>query len=182
MDLILIIGFIIGIIGSLAGGIVTNRLSKSQKKSLSEARKTQKEVRNKMVHDLAMTIEDNQTRDLILKEFIVHLESSATNERALFQQDSIKREVENRTSALKERLEGIEKRFPSESTLEKIASVNDAILGTKIEELQKAIDRIESKLISKWDVAKIVFIIIGSLGALVGLVIAVIKFTTATLA
>jgi len=131
-----------------------------------------------MVHDLAMSVEDRQTRDLILREFIVHLESSTANEVTALQQDSIKREVEERTAALRKRLDSIERKFPEESTLEKIASVNDAILGTKIEELQRSIERIESKLLSKWDVAKIVFTIIASLGALVGLTITVIMFVT----
>ncbi|MCK4501225.1 hypothetical protein KAU11_12060 [Candidatus Babeliales bacterium] len=180
MDWISVLAIIIGIIGSLIGGLVAQRLSKLQRKSLTQSRnawkKAQQELRNKMVHDLAMNIEDRQTKDLILKEFIVHLESSASNDIAVAQQDSIKREVEDRTTVLKERLENIEKKFPEESTLEKVASVNDAILGTKIEELQRSIERIESKLFSKWDIAKIVFTIIGSLGALVGLTITVIKF------
>jgi uncharacterized membrane protein YeaQ/YmgE (transglycosylase-associated protein family) len=180
MEWISLLGIIIGIIGSLIGGLVAQRLSKLQKKSLTQAsealRNAQNEVRNKMVHDLAMSIEDRQIRDLILKEFIVHLESSAANAIAAFQQDNIKREVEERTAALKERLESIERKFPEESTLEKIATVNDAILGTKIEELQRSLERIENKLLSKWDVAMIVFTIIGSLGALVGLTITVIQF------
>lgn len=106
------------------------------------------------------------------------MESSATNEIEELQKDSIQKEVEDRASILKERLESIEKRFPEESTLEKIASVNDAILGTKVEEIQKSTEMLESKLITKWDVAKIVFTITGSLGALVGLTITIIKFAS----
>lgn len=176
------LGLLIGIISSLIAGLIAELFSKAQKKSLEQSRevfkKTQQEYRNKIVHDLATNIEDTQTRDLILKEFIVHLESSATNEIAELQKDSIQKEVEDRTSTLKERLESIEKRFPEESTLDKIASVNDAILGTKVEEIQKSIEMLESKLITKWDVAKIVFTIIGSLGALVGLTITIIKFAS----
>ena len=184
MDWLSIVGLLIAIITSLIGGLVAQRFSKLQRKSVAEAeeylRKAQQEVRNKLVHDLAMSIDDRQVRDLILKEFIVYLESSAAGEISEFQQAKIKREVEDRTEVLKERLEKIEKRFPEENTLEKLASVNDAILGTKVEELQKSIERLDSKLLSKWDVAKIVFTIIGALGALVGLTITIIKFITKT--
>ena len=184
MDWLWVLAALIGVIVSLFGSLLAKRFADRQKESVINARNylrnAQQEVRNKLVHDLAMSIEDRQTRELILKEFIVHLESSAPTQIAAAQQEEIKKQVEERTEVLKQRLETIEKRFPKESTLEKIASVNDAILGTKVEELQRAIERIESKLLTKWDVAKIVFTIVGALGALIGVALAIIKYATGT--
>ena len=170
--------FLVATIVSLIAGLVSERLSRSSKRTLNQFRETlrqeQREIRNKMVHNILVSSDDVDELDFVLQEFGV----SAPNEIADSEQYGFEKEMEDRTSALKERLENIEKRFPAESTLEKIASVNDAILGTRLEELQKSVERIESKLFSKWDVAKIVFLIIGSLGALVGLTFTTIEFVT----
>lgn len=89
-------------------------------------------------------------------------------------------EVERAVSALEERLHAVEKRFPDSATIDKISSVNDAIMATKLEELQRSLERIEKRFdaekVSKWDVATIVFTIIGSIGAVIGIVFGIIKF------
>jgi hypothetical protein len=88
----------------------------------------------------------------------------------------IETEANKKFEELKKRIEGIEKRFPKEATLEKIASVNDAILATKVEALSDAINRIEKKLLTKWDVVKIVFEILAALGVLVGIGFAIANY------
>jgi len=88
----------------------------------------------------------------------------------------IEGEVNKKFDELKKRLEEIENRFPKEATLEKIASVNYAILGTSIEALSGSVKRIEEKLLTKWDVAKIVFQILGVLSFLLGIIFAIIKY------
>jgi uncharacterized membrane protein YccC len=92
-----------------------------------------------------------------------------------FEMGSVRREVESAVETFRERLERIEERFPEEATLEKIASINDAILATKIELLEKSIESLESRILSKWDVAMVFFQVIGTIG-----VIAAIIFTVAT--
>ena len=92
--------------------------------------------------------------------------------------DEINKEIEQKTSFLYDKIEEIEKRFPSDATIEKISSVNDAILATNIESLFESLKRIEDKLLSKWDVAKIVFQIIASLGGVIALAIVAIKFAS----
>jgi hypothetical protein len=88
----------------------------------------------------------------------------------------IRREVEAAITALQGRLEQIEQRFPEEATLEKIATVNDAILATKIEQLEKSIENLESKLLTKWDVATIVFAVFAAIGGVAGVIFAVANF------
>ena len=79
-------------------------------------------------------------------------------------------------SPLKSRLEEIEKRFPAESTIDKIANVNDAILATKIDQLTADIKRLDEKLLGKWDVAVVVLEVIATVGTLAGVIIAAIQF------
>ena len=93
-----------------------------------------------------------------------------------FSKDEIEQEIKNKTEFLEHRIRDIENRFPNEATIEKVASVNDAILSTNLEALSETLKKIEDKLLSKWDVAKIVFQIIAALGGLLGLSLAIIKF------
>ena len=90
----------------------------------------------------------------------------------------IESEVNKKFDELKNRVEEIEKRFPKEATLEKIASVNDAILATNLEALSESVKRIEEKLLTKWDIAKIVFQIIAVLGVAIGIVFAILKYVS----
>ncbi|MGH3695052.1 MAG: hypothetical protein ACRDRX_13875 [Pseudonocardiaceae bacterium] len=92
-------------------------------------------------------------------------------------QDHIDRAV----ASLRSRLEDIEQRFPDKSEIDKIASVNDAIMATRIEALQESVKRLQKQVddqLTKWDVATIVFAVLGTLGVIVGLVFGVIKFVT----
>lgn len=89
--------------------------------------------------------------------------------------------VENRTRALEQRIQEVESRLPSDATIEKaasekVASVNDAILAVNLESLAKSVKRLEDKMLSKWDMAKITFQILAALGGLVALVLLIINF------
>jgi len=72
----------------------------------------------------------------------------------------------------------IEQRFPPEAQLEKIASINDAILSERIEQLMKQIELLESRILSKWDVAVTVSTVIGGVFAIVAATYGVISFLT----
>lgn len=106
-----------------------------------------------------------------LRNIITHSPTSLT-------EIEVENEVKEKFGEIDIRLKEIEKKFPKESTLEKIASINDAILATNIETLSESIKRIEDKLLTKWDVAKIIFQILGGLGILIGIIFAIIKFVS----
>jgi hypothetical protein len=74
------------------------------------------------------------------------------------------------------RLEAVEQRLPDASTVEKIASVNEAVLATKLEFMEKELERVRESSLSRWDVAVVVFAVLAGLGALVGLAAAVAKY------
>ena len=84
--------------------------------------------------------------------------------------------ISENVETISKRVQEIEARFPSQATIEKIASVNDAILATNYEALHEAIKKMEGSLLTKWDVAKIVFEIIAALAAIVAIVVAVLKY------
>lgn len=90
--------------------------------------------------------------------------------------ESLKTEVQELKEAFQARLERIEQRFPEEATLEKIASINDAILATKIEQVEKSLEELSNRMLSKWDVAAIVFAVIAAVGGVAGAIIAVANF------
>ncbi len=89
-------------------------------------------------------------------------------------------EIDDKVSAalvpLKSRLEEIEKRFPNESTIDKIASVNDAILATKIEHITDELRRIEKESLSKWDVVVIVIEVLVAGATVLGLIFTAIQY------
>ena len=73
---------------------------------------------------------------------------------------------------LRSRLADIEKRFPSDATVDKVASVNDALLAKSIEDLGTSITEVKTAMLDEWDVAKIVFAVLGGMGTLVGIFLA----------
>jgi len=83
--------------------------------------------------------------------------------------------INKKLADIKNRMNQIEDRFPTDSTLDKIASINDAILAKNIETLSESVKNIEKKLLSKWDMAKVVFQILTVLGVLVGIIFTVIE-------
>jgi hypothetical protein len=60
--------------------------------------------------------------------------------------------------------------------VQRIDPILEATLKLTVENLVKRIDLLETKVISKWDVALIVAQILGTLGALLGLTFAIIKY------
>jgi hypothetical protein len=90
--------------------------------------------------------------------------------------EEMREEFERMLTAFRDRLEQIEQRFPEEAAIDKYASVNEAILDTKIEQLQKSIENLESRILTKWDVATVVFALLGAIGVVAGIIFAVANF------
>jgi len=71
---------------------------------------------------------------------------------------------------LAERIQEIEKRFPDANTIDKVSSVNEAVLAVYVENLRKTLDKLERDTLTSWDVAKIFFLILAALGVTTGIV------------
>jgi CHAD domain-containing protein len=86
----------------------------------------------------------------------------------------IQKQVDESVSELKKRIEAIEARFPQEATLEKISSINDAILATQLEAISNSIKTIQDNMLTKWDVVKIVFTILLALGGIAAIIFGIV--------
>jgi Zn-dependent oligopeptidase len=87
----------------------------------------------------------------------------------------ISREVESRMQDVRHRIEAIEERFPSNATIDKISSINDALFAQRIEQLTERIAKLEEKALNKWDVALTVSLVVGGIFAVVGATYGVLK-------
>jgi hypothetical protein len=90
-------------------------------------------------------------------------------------QEEIQKEVHSQLCVLQERISKIESRFPEEAKLEKIASINDALLSERIDQLAKQVENLERRILSKCDVALIVSTIILGITFIVGATYAVMQ-------
>lgn len=178
---------LIGILASLGVtvlstlfAVITARLVQKRKRELEQRKKEAKQQlitwRNYIYHDLSSEFKSDPYRQELVDQWLLNVANSKIELTPQVTQDQIKSEIESKTKELADRIEKIEKRIPSEATIDKVASVNDAILATHIETLSESIKRLEERVLTKWDVAKIVFTIIGALGALISLVLTIIKF------
>ena len=86
----------------------------------------------------------------------------------------VREEIENKVADIRGRIEQIETRFPDTVKIDKISSINDALFAERIELLAKRLDSLESKILSKWDVAIIVSLVIAGISFIVGATYSVI--------
>ena len=89
--------------------------------------------------------------------------------------EDISKEIDLKMSQLHGSIKALESRFPDEASLEKVSSINDAILSERIDQLSRQVANIEKKILSKWDVALIVGTIITSIFLIVSTTYGVLK-------
>ena len=123
------------------------------------------EKENMDVKDLSLS--ENDLSNIILKSISV---------KPPLQKELVEKEIETRIESFRERLEQIEKKVPHANINERFAFIDNAILATKLEALENRLSRLESEIISKWEVTKIVFSVMTMIGALVGLSIALLQY------
>jgi hypothetical protein len=83
-------------------------------------------------------------------------------------------ELKQAVEEVRSRVGSIEIRLPNKSTLDKIASVNDAILATKIDNLESYLAKLEANQVTKWHVVKIVLAITGAIATILSLIISLL--------
>ena len=93
----------------------------------------------------------------------------------LASREAMQQEIEMQMGEVKKRIEKIENRFPEEAQIEKIASINDALLSERIDQLSKQVQAIESRILTKWDVALTVSAVVTGIIVVVGATYAVLK-------
>jgi hypothetical protein len=89
--------------------------------------------------------------------------------------EGLKNVFEKQLEEVGARIEKIERRFPEESQIEKIASINDALLSERIDQLSKQLENVEKRVLTKWDVAVLVSMMMGGVAFVVGATYSVLK-------
>jgi hypothetical protein len=171
-------------IAALVAGFSKRRLEQLHEK---ERHKIQDEARTRLteigisVAGLGFTfkIPDKGQRDTAVAEQLLKdveqgiVEVVATKENLT--REEISKEVETRMQEVGHRLAAIEERFPSDATIDKISSINDALFAQRIEQLTERLAKLEEKALDKWDVALTVSLVVGGIFAVVGATYGVLK-------
>jgi len=172
---------LLGSLSAFLGGFIIARYNNVRIKKLVQSRNEYEELyRGKFQKEF------EKQRSSLLSEFywgaqeLVDENVSATVLNTVtipyISKEEVDKQIDEKVGSLVQRIVEIEQRFPGQDTVDKIASVNDAILATQIENLTETVKRIEDKILSRWDIAKIVFQVLGTIGLIVSLVMAIITF------
>jgi len=176
-----------GAAASILAGLLTNALKDisekreklNKEKYLEDAKRRVTEVgfslagihiSHRINHD---PLPQTQVTDQLLREIENEIATLAS-ERLKGSREEIRSEVESRLNEIKGRIQAIEERFPDKSSIDKIASINDALFAERIEQLGARLEKLEAKQLTKWDVAITVSMVVAGIFAVVGATYAVL--------
>jgi len=171
---------LIGAIASIIAGLLASLMLRRRKKQVSNKKEKVRNTITKLGIDLGFVKAEISSNQLAptqaqlasIEEQIV----ARLSERPDFNAAKLEDIIENELEQFRDRISKIEERFPPEAQLDKIASIDDAVFSLRIDQLAKHIDALESRLLSRWDVAVIVSSMIGGIFAIVAATYAVISF------
>lgn len=89
--------------------------------------------------------------------------------------EEVQQEIDDQLTILQERLHQIESRFPGRTAPDLIASLNEALLSERIDQVAKQVQSIERRVLSKWDVALTVSAMIAGIAFVVGATYAILR-------
>lgn len=178
----------IGAITSIATALMFSFFKELHGKLLKQqANKTQKEAQHK-TSEGGLDIESIQPHDQqehplaqqisISQQLLNDIRQSIAqdiSEQHGISLNQVASEVDDKIQALMARLQAIENRFPEESLINKIASINDALFAQRIDQLSAHVTTLEGKILSKWDVATIFSLASGAIFTVVGATYSILK-------
>jgi membrane protein YqaA with SNARE-associated domain len=174
MEIAAVLSAAVAVAVGAAGAVVSGFLGRSERRELVVRRQVEDEELRKALASILVNVPIDK---LLVSSPWQSVGNVVEPVAPAVAKEQIKTEVEALMASLKERLRRIEQRFPAEATLEKVASVNDAIMATKLENLEASINRLQDQQLSRWDVALVVFAMLGGFGTLIGILVAVLKLT-----
>ena len=171
---------LIGAMASVIAGLLASIMLRRRRKQLSHRKEKIRETMSKVGIDLGFVKADILSNELVLSQRqldkIEEQIIARLSDRHDLNSPKLKATIENELEEFRDRIAKIEKRFPSEAQLEKIASINEAIFAVRIDQLANQIDALEGRILSRWDVAVTVSSIIGAIFAIIAATYAVIGF------
>lgn len=104
--------------------------------------------------------------DQLLREIEEEVAKRASSSGA--SKEEIRSQIDAHLDDVKSRLQAIEERFPDQSDIDKISSINDALFAERIEQISSRIERLENQQLTKWDVAITVSLVVAGIFCIVG--------------
>jgi len=181
--LAVLIGGILGILGSMITIILATRLDSRRRQAIEARRESLTKAHSQISGMLSPTttsnaaIKHSEPSPEIIKsienQIVARIAANTT-----LSNEEVREELERELREIQQRVHKIEDRFPEDAKLEKIASINDALLSERIDQLAGQISALEKRILTHWDVAKIVSTIVGSICAVVVATYGIIQFLT----
>lgn len=109
---------------------------------------------------------DEWLKDHLVKE--IHQSIIARESGMRAPEDQIAGRINERIKAIRERVDEIESRYPEEDSLERMVSVNEALLSERIDQISIQVQAFENKVLSRWDVALIVSTVLTGVLSIAG--------------
>lgn len=177
-----------GIVASLVGATISFVLKERIDKRSEEGKKLLSENAKRRITEIGLNIagisfshridqkpseENIKVTDELIKQIEEGIVARIYSEGQLTD-ENLQAEVDTVVSELKERLENIESRFPDDSSIDKISSINDALFAERIEQLANRLTNLENNQLTKWDVATVVSLIVAGIFTVVGATYAVL--------
>ena len=171
------VSVVVGLVASLFSAWASIKRKKILEEKRNQADESVKRAINRSISEYSKQLPPDDVEEFY-KALINHneIEIKQIDKEPEETSEAIKKKMDEKLTHLNSKIRKIEERFPEQGTIDKVASVNDAILATQIEAINKRLESIELKMLSKWDVAKIGFQIIAAFGAIIGIALGIINF------
>jgi len=175
-----IVALVASLIGSAVAALLSFLVAYKQRLERKKKERLEKELSESLRVSLSKSYQDYlgkyaEFAYLDKDGYIKLLRDSLAHYPSLETKADIKEQVNASVNELENRIKAIEARFPQEATLEKIASVNDAILATQLDAMSNSIKDIKDKMLTKWDVVKIAFAILAALGGISAIIFGILN-------
>lgn len=174
-----VIAALLGLIASLVATVVSYVFGKQKKQHMAERAESRGEISVDLgLVKLTKFYGGGEPTPIVTPELVKRMEEqilAQVQSSPRVSREDIEKEVKSQLAEVQERIAKIENRFPDEATLDKVASINDALLSERIDQLSKQVENLENKMLSNWDVALVVSGIVAGIIAVVGATYGVLK-------
>jgi len=171
-------------IASILTALIVTQLRRTKKEHLKKEKERQRQIITETGQALGMLKEPWESPAKLSQESIARLVVEQMRARFAevpgISKEQIKKEIENKLADIQGRISKLEYQFPDDAQSEKIAKIiNDlTILSGEVKLLTKQFESLERKILTRWDVAVIVSIIIAGIFSVVAATYGVINFIT----
>jgi len=175
-------GIIVSLIGALGVYVVSSQAKRQEKEKKTASHKIAERIVREMwmsipgVPLVTRVLREEQVEPRLPKELLEELANGIAERVAArrgINEAGIREKVHSDISELTDRLHALEARLSDEPPPDPESPFNDELFKHRIDQLADQLNDIEKKMLSKWDVAMIVAIILGGIAFVAGAVVSV---------